>query len=543
MPGGGAYPDLLVAAKGPVGGGRDAAVIVAVEDYAGLPDRPGASAMAAAWYRYFRVERGLEPTRIRLLRGAEATPRRIARAVEAARRGARDGALWFVFVGHVGSEVAGESGTLWLAGGDGTRATAAAHAYPVARLLGRVAFGRHAQAVVVLDGCLAGAGAGRSGTWTSLPPRFVRRRGAPPREASVAGQWGREPADVAVFAAGLGSGCVEDLPGTRFPALSYWVLGGLRGWADADGDGVVGAVEVLTLVTRALRAAGATAPRPSLHGADLRLARRVGEAGPALAGLRAPVAAGSDGAGPGAAPLWVAEAMVRVERGAFVMGCARGGDRACEADERPRRVRLSAFFVDRREVTQAEYQGCVAAGACRPVDPARCYVWTGASFVRGTPLPEPLTRAEHPVVCVDWAQAASYCAAMGKRLPTEAEWERAAAGVARRRYPWGDAPPSCERARFDGCGEHTRPVGERRGGATPEGVEDLAGNAAEWVFDWYAKGFPAVEGRDPRGPDRGRVRVVRGGSFYDAPELLRSSYRYGLTPGVGFSTVGFRCAR
>ena len=107
--------------------------------------------------------------------------------------------------------------------------------------------------------------------------------------------------------------------------------------------------------------------------------------------------------------------------------------------------------------------------------------------------------------------------------------------------------PDCTRAHFDGCGEHTRPVGQRLAGATPEGVHDMGGNAAEWVHDWYARDiYKTIRDRDPIGGQTGVVRVVRvvrGGSYYDAPVALRSSYRYGLVPMSSFSTVGFRCAR
>lgn len=227
------------------------------------------------------------------------------------------------------------------------------------------------------------------------------------------------------------------------------------------------------------------------------------------------------------------------------MGCSRRGDPECERDERPAyRVELSRFFIDPLEVTQAEYQACVAAGGCTPIDPGRCFVWTGGAFERGGRMPGGLLGADHPAVCVTWFQARAYCASVGKRLPTEAEWERAAAGPTRRRYPWGDAAPSCGRAHFDGCGEHTRPVGGRPGGASPEGVQDLAGNVSEWVNDWYdPEAYWRPFRDDPTGPDHGVVRVVRGGSYYDNAALLRSSYRYGLNPMSGFSTVGLRCAR
>ncbi len=552
MPGGMAWPDPLRPAPAPAQTTEDAAVIVAIEDYARLADRPGARAMGAAWYRYFRGERGLEPWRITLLRDAEASPRAIARAVESARRRGRNGAVWVVFIGHVASSSPGAYGELWLAGGDGTDATIDAHAYPIERLLGRVGYGRHARAVVVLDGCLPGAPAPAiSGTWTPETPRFLAT-GRPDRPRSS--RWSspsrvhREPADVAIYSAGLGPGCVERLPGADFPALSYLALGGLRGWADRDGNGNVGAVELLTQVTLMLRAAipGPARPRPSLYGVDVPLARRVHVPAPAIAHLHAPGGEPPRERDLLAEPVaWTPETMVRFDRSSFVMGCPRRGDRECERDEKPTyRVRLSRFAVDRFEVTQAEYAACVAAGACTPIDPARCFVWTGESFDRGAAVPEPLTRPDHPAVCINYVQARAYCDALGKQLPTEAEWERAAAGTTRRRFPWGDAEPTCARAQFDGCGGFTRPVGRGPLGATPEGVHDLAGNVSEWVRDWYARDTYVRPLRsDPLGPEYGLVRVIRGGSYYDGASVLRSAYRYGLNPTSSFSTVGFRCAR
>lgn len=579
-PGEADYPNLRVTGARPIDGERDAAVIVAIEDYTRLQDRPGADAMASAWYHYFRATRGLKPRRILLLRDAEATPRRIARAVERARfRIARGGTLWFVFIGHVTSAVPGAYGEMWLREGDGTSATANAHSVPLAPVLGRLAYGSHPRAAAIFDGCLAEADPGTRLPGSATPPTpvfftlgkvdepwLVIPSSDSPWKATAKGAAAeaairdlnrvrtdtarahREPSDVAIFTAGLGPGCVERLPGTVFPALSYLLLGGLRGWADRDHDGSVSAVELLTQATLLLRAGTSVppTPRPSSYSADVLLARGVHEDGPTIAQMRPPALPPVSEAELLIDPVqWTRDTMVRFDRGWFRMGCPDRQDRDCERDEKPAyRVRVSRFFLDPLEVTQAEYQQCVDAGLCSPIDPARCFVWSDGNFARGTPLPEPLTRPDHPVVCVTWAQADNYCAVLGKHLPTEAEWERAAAGVDRRRFPWGDEQPTCERAHFDGCGEHTRPVGRRPAGATPEGVQDLAGNVSEWVHDWYDRfQYTRPLRDDPTGPEYGRVRVIRGGSYYDNPALLRAAYRYGLSPTSGFSTVGFRCAR
>lgn len=245
------------------------------------------------------------------------------------------------------------------------------------------------------------------------------------------------------------------------------------------------------------------------------------------------------------APLGGPDDAAEIGASTFEMGCLEG-DPACEADETPvHRVRLSAFAIDRHEVTWAQFAACVDAGICEKVYVDRCYVWTPARrFEIGADLDASMISAERPVVCVTWAQAETYCEAHGGTLPTEAQWERTARGSRRSLYAWGNTPPSCEHAHFDGCGKTTRPVGTLAAGDSPEGVADLAGNAWEWVGDWYhAKEYARLRHRlSPQGPWEGDVRVVRGGSFYDAEPDLRASYRYGLTPEFGYSTVGFRCA-
>ncbi len=573
MRGGMAYPDLRATATRSSEGRGDAAVIIAIEDYTRLAARPHAQEMAAAWYRYFRETRRIRPRRISLLRGAEATPDAVAQALEDAHaRVGRRGTVWFVFVGHVSSAAPGKYGVLWLRDGDGTAATKDT-AVSLTQVLRRLGHGMHPRTIAVLDGCLAPAAG--SGTETPGMPGYVMRGAADvlpvfpmlpifliptlAEEVEMV-EWfverdvvrgRREPTDVAVFSAGYGARCTEDLPGTKFPALSYLVLGALRGWADRNGDGSVSAFEVITQATEMLRAAhhgspGAS-PGPSSYSADITLARGVSERAPDVRGLLPPDVARTF---PVATllkepVLWRRDTMVRFARGRFKMGCPWRGDTDCEKDERPRHgVFVSRFAIDPLEVTVAEYAACVAAGACDAVDVAKCFVWTGAKFIKGAAMDETLTRAQHPAVCVSWYQAQRYCEAYGRRLPTEAEWERAAAGTTRRRFPWGEAAPDCTRAHFDGCGEHTRPVGTRPAGATAEGVHDLSGNAAEWVHDWYARDmYEGARNRDPTGAMNGTVRVVRGGSYYDGPALLRSAYRYGLNPMASFSTVGFRCAR
>jgi formylglycine-generating enzyme required for sulfatase activity len=211
------------------------------------------------------------------------------------------------------------------------------------------------------------------------------------------------------------------------------------------------------------------------------------------------------------------------------------------ANEMPsHRVGLTSYWIDRFETRVDEYERCVSAGRCgaRPVSPATLR----------------FDRAELPVSRVTWYDARDYCAFRGARLPTEAEFERAARGVAGRRYPWGDLfnPWAANHGRFgwdvtddtDGFAELS-PVGSFPAGATPEGVFDLAGNVAEWVADRYAPTYSPEPVNDPQGPAVGssNLRVVRGGSYEMSRSRLRGAARTFAEPGERRSTLGFRCAR
>jgi formylglycine-generating enzyme required for sulfatase activity len=223
-------------------------------------------------------------------------------------------------------------------------------------------------------------------------------------------------------------------------------------------------------------------------------------------------------------------AMVTIPAGLFSMGSGRG-----DPDERPvRRVSLPAYQLDRYEVTQLAYARCVAAGACRA---ARRYPASVGS--------------QMPVVGVSWHDAQAYCAWAGKRLPSEAEWERAAMGAAEGRFCWGDQA-DCTKANFgnfDGDGPcaavnpgHPLAVGSRPAGASAIGAHDMAGNVWEWVADWYGPYDPEALD-DPRGPKRGTERVLRGGgccSYFSLPTVTN---RHRLAPEYADYDIGFRCAR
>jgi len=168
----------------------------------------------------------------------------------------------------------------------------------------------------------------------------------------------------------------------------------------------------------------------------------------------------------------------------------------------------------------SEYRHCVDEGACAAPAVASGCNWSATA------------RGEHPVNCVDWDQAKTYCEWIGKRLPTEQEWEKAARGTDGRTYPWGDDGPSCDEAVMNGapgCGGGTAPVGSRDRGRSPYGLFDMAGNVFEWTGSLYASG--------------GEARVLRGGSWKNDATAIRSSHREGALPNLRDASVGFRCAQ
>jgi len=229
-----------------------------------------------------------------------------------------------------------------------------------------------------------------------------------------------------------------------------------------------------------------------------------------------------------------------IDRGRYFRGCTDADD-MCEEDETPQMRGLSSYRVDRHEVARRDFEHCVLAGACEPVNLDICYAWTGEGFAPGASLPEAFARPRAPQICVTWAQAQSYCQWLGKRLPTEIEWEVAARGGDRRIYPWGDLEPDCSSANYAECGRLPWEVDIATSRDDVFGLLHMAGNAGEWVHDRYRDSYRRSLQRNPKGALNGRLQGVRGGSFYDPPELLRASYRYALTPEYGYATVGFRC--
>lgn len=209
---------------------------------------------------------------------------------------------------------------------------------------------------------------------------------------------------------------------------------------------------------------------------------------------------------------------------------------AGDDENSPRReLFVDAFYLDRYEVTVGRYASFLkASGNVSPPE-----AWDSVDLKNGADL---------PVVGVDWQDANSYCQWVGRRLPTDAEWERAARGTDERKFPWGNESPTSEHARFaqkyqsavyqDGVAR----VGSHPKGASPFGIQDMSGNAWEWVADWFSESFPAADRRNPKGPSSGTSKVLRGGGWYDQAERLASTKRMHANPEQRDNSIGFRCA-
>jgi len=234
-----------------------------------------------------------------------------------------------------------------------------------------------------------------------------------------------------------------------------------------------------------------------------------------------------------------------IPEGNFMMGCSKG-DTACYKDESQQggvSVFVPTFYIDNYEVTVSDYKRCAEVGKCRIPEPEFC------NYVAKD-------HDKHPMNCVKWQDAHDYCTFVGKRLPYEAEWEKAARGGTSSPYPWGSAA-SCKEAIIndgrttgsvkgvlDGCGEDgTFPVGSRQ--ANSFGLFDIHGNVVEWVENWYdPEALISIYAKgDLKGPNSGNKRVARGGSWDDKAPNLRSSFRDARPVTQWGGSLGFRCAR
>jgi formylglycine-generating enzyme required for sulfatase activity len=219
---------------------------------------------------------------------------------------------------------------------------------------------------------------------------------------------------------------------------------------------------------------------------------------------------------------------VLVPAGEFRMGTDEKGSQ----QNRPaHKVVLNAYWMDRVEVTNAMYGMCVEAGECTlPVIERNPYY--------GHPRYK-----NYPVVYVSWYDADAYCKWAGRRLPTEAEWEKAARGADGRIYPWGNDPPDRNLANFNLNIGELLDVNRYPLGASPYGVLNMAGNVREWVGDWFDRSYYSVSPREnPQGPPGGKTKSLRGGSYDDSYSQIRTFNRFEHAPSSPGINRGFRCA-
>jgi formylglycine-generating enzyme required for sulfatase activity len=231
--------------------------------------------------------------------------------------------------------------------------------------------------------------------------------------------------------------------------------------------------------------------------------------------------------------------MVTVPAGWFLMGSDPNRDRAAGPQEQPQhQVYLDAFQIDRYEVSNVDY--------------LRFILVTGTDwppFWREQPFPEKMAR--HPVINVSWQEADAYCRWAGKRLPTEAEWEKAARGEDGRIFPWGDEPAGWIKSNIAHSGSKRgfkypplANVNRYDKGVSPYGVYQMAGNVSEWVADWFdPEYYRRADNENPKGPESGDLKVFRGGSWNEDPEVARSAGRNAGEPDRKSYLTGFRCAK
>lgn len=238
----------------------------------------------------------------------------------------------------------------------------------------------------------------------------------------------------------------------------------------------------------------------------------------------------------------ITSGMILIPAGNFYMGCDPSKKKEkCNLVELPlHKVYLDAYYIDRTEVTVGQYRACLAAGYC--TEPIRTYSDSHRNYFYDARY------ANFPVIYVTWFQARDYCTWAGKRLPTEAEWEKAARGIdSTRIYPWGNTEPDCRTANIKvkskQCTGDVQAAGSYKKDNSLYGVADLAGNVREWINDWYEPGYyKESPNKNPSGPATGMYVVMRGGRFDNTWPAARIAARRTIGPNDYGAGIGFRCA-
>ena len=229
--------------------------------------------------------------------------------------------------------------------------------------------------------------------------------------------------------------------------------------------------------------------------------------------------------------------LLYVPAGDFLMG-STDADTLAQSDEKPQHtVTLDAYWIDQTEVTNAQYAKCVADnGACK--EPTNKSSYTHPSYYGNSEFDH------YPVIYVDWTMANAYCSWAGRELPTEAQWEKAARGTDGNIYPWENKSPDASLLNYNYNVGDTTETGKYPNGKSFYGAYDMAGNVYEMVNDWYSDTYyQSSPSSHPLGPDTGQFRVMRGGSWSDNDESVRSASRLRNDPSFAFDYFGFRCVR
>jgi formylglycine-generating enzyme required for sulfatase activity len=230
--------------------------------------------------------------------------------------------------------------------------------------------------------------------------------------------------------------------------------------------------------------------------------------------------------------------IIDIPAGTFMMGSENGDE-----DEKPvHRVTLDAYKINKRVVSNKDYNECVSAGKCsKPTyKNGACFLWTNQGLSKITP-PNELLAPNNPVVCVSWKQANDYCKFRGMRLPTEAEWEYAATNGGTTAFAWGNERPTPDKARYKSRSTVSVYTNSAAG---KHNLIDKNGNVWEWVSDKYEQNYYSYSPeKNPKGAAVGRFNVIRGGGWYSDERALRSTNRHWFAPESAEISIGFRCAK